>query len=538
MSPGTRGKRWQMADAVRAAYRAGEDDEAMEPLVLVDADGEPLGRIQDGDYVIFYDLRGEREIELTSSFTDPGLNHFPRTAMRVHFLTMIEYDRNLDVRVAFPPTGPIKDTLPQVVASHGLRQAKVVETEKSVHLTYYLNGKNEGILPGEDRFIVPSPHVHDYTLVPELNAAGVGDAVIDAIANPDSGLITVKLANTDVVGHSENPEAIKRAVHTVDTQIGRVVQAARRAGVTVIITADHGSAERWYYPDGAIDTGHTDSPVPFILVDTGLGHVRLRDGGGLADIAPTILHLLGLPKPEVMTGSSLILDEIPAAPGGTRTAAGRRVLLLIADGWGVRDEVWGNLIAAADTPVMDGLQAECPNTRLQAAGMAVGMPEGTVGNSEAGHLHIGGGRRFLSDRVRIEESIADGSFFQNDAFLWAMHGAKRDGKRLHLLGIISFYSSHGSVEHLKALLRMAALEGVPKVYIHGMLGRRGERPESGAIYVQEIEQEANRLGLGQFVSLIGRFWSLDREENWDRIEKSYRWLVYGEGTPVLAGDDD
>ncbi len=538
MSPGTRGKRYQMADAVRAAYRAGEDDEAMEPLVLVDAGGEPLGRIQDGDYVIFYDLRGEREIELTSSFTDPSLNHFPRAAMQVHFVTMIEYDRNLDVRVAFPPTGPIKDTLPQVVASHGLRQAKVVETEKSVHLTYYLNGKNEGILPGEDRFVVASPHVQDYTLVPELNAAGVGDAAIDAIANPDYGLITVNLANTDVVGHSENLEAIKRAAHTVDTQIGRVVQAARRAGVTVIITADHGSAERWYYPDGAIDTGHTDSPVPFILVDTGLGHVRLRDGGALTDIAPTILHLLGLPKPEVMTGSSLILDEMPAAPGGTRTAARPRVVLLIADGWGARDEVWGNLIAAADTPVMDGLQAECPNTRLRAAGRAVGMPEGTVGNSEAGHLHIGGGRRFLSDRVRIEESIADGSFFQNDAFLWAMRGAKRDGKRLHLLGIISFYSSHGSVEHLTALLRMAAVERVPKVYIHGMLGRRGERPESGAIYVQEIEQEADRLGLGQFVSLIGRFWSLDREGNWDRIEKSYRWLVYGDGTPVLAGEDD
>jgi 2,3-bisphosphoglycerate-independent phosphoglycerate mutase len=160
------------------------------------------------------------------------------------------------------------------------------------------------------------------------------------------------------------------------------------------------------------------------------------------------------------------------------------------------------------------------------------MPEGTVGNSEAGHLHIGGGRRFLSDRVRIEEAIADGSFSKNEALLWAMRGAKRDKARLHLLGIISFYSSHGSVEHLKALMRLAADERVPQVFIHGMLGRRGERPESGAIYVQDIEQEAERLGLGQFVSLIGRFWSLDREENWDRIEKSYRWLVFGEGTVV------
>jgi 2,3-bisphosphoglycerate-independent phosphoglycerate mutase len=136
--------------------------------------------------------------------------------------------------------------------------------------------------------------------------------------------------------------------------------------------------------------------------------------------------------------------------------------------------------------------------------------------------------------VRVNRSIEDGSFFGNDAFLWAMRGAIRDGTRLHLLGIISFYSSHGSVEHLKALLHMAKQEGVDEVYVHGMLGRRGERPGSGAIYVESIEQECERLGLGQFVSIIGRFWSLDREENWDRIEKTYRWLVYGEGHHVAA----
>ena len=318
--------RWAMADAVRAAYRAGEDDETMEPIVLVDAQGEPIGRFQDGDYVIFYDLRGEREIELTRSFTDPHLNHFAREPMQVHFVTMIEYDKDLDVRVAFPPGGPIENMLPQVVADHGLRQAKVVETEKSVHLTYYLNGKREDPLPGEDRFIPHSPHVLDYGTVPELNAAAVGDAALDAIANPDYWLITINFANTDVIGHVENPEAIKIAVNTVDTQIGRVVKAAAEAGVTVVITADHGSAERWYYPDGAIDTGHTDSPVPFILVSPGLDDLHLRHGGALTDVAPTVLQLMDLPQPEEMTGSSLIVDPVPTKA--------RRVVLLIADGWG------------------------------------------------------------------------------------------------------------------------------------------------------------------------------------------------------------
>jgi len=250
----------------------------------------------------------------------------------------------------------------------------------------------------------------------------------------------------------------------------------------------------------------------------------LRDDGALTDVAPTILQLLGVEKPPVMTGTTLIVGEVPSQR--------RRVLLLIADGWGYNEDAYGNLIAAADTPVMDRLLAEQPSTPLAASGEAVGMPEGTVGNSEVGHLHMGAGRRIYSDRVRVNRGIEDGSFFENEAFLWAMRGAKRDGARLHLLGIISFYSSHGSVEHLKTLLHLSKRESVPNVYVHGMLGRRGERPESGAIYVESIEQEMEELGVGQFVSIIGRFWSLDREENWDRIEKSYRWLVHGEGRHI------
>jgi 2,3-bisphosphoglycerate-independent phosphoglycerate mutase len=162
------------------------------------------------------------------------------------------------------------------------------------------------------------------------------------------------------------------------------------------------------------------------------------------------------------------------------------------------------------------------------------MPEGTVGNSEAGHTHIGAGRRVLADRVRINEAIEDGSFYENEAFLWAMRGAKRDGTRLHLLGIVSFYSSHGSVDHLNALLALAEREGVGEVFHHAMLGRRGERVGSGAHYIEGVEREMARLGVGVEASIIGRFWSLDREENWDRIEKTYRWLVEGVGTPVSA----
>ncbi|MGC9467362.1 MAG: alkaline phosphatase family protein [Anaerolineae bacterium] len=515
---------YPMAEAVRAAYERGEEDETLEPIVAVDATGEPIGRIQDGDYVIFYDLRGEREIELTSAFVADEFPHFQRQDMTVHFVTMIEYAQDLPVNVAFPPEGEIRNTLSEVVSRHGLKQAKITESEKSIHISYFLNGRREEPFSGEQWLTVPSPEVDDYSAVPEMNAQEVARSVVGAVEDSEIDLIVANFVNVDVVGHVEDRSAVLRAVEEVDRRIGEVVAAAQSAGVTPVITADHGTVERWLYPDGTVDTGHTDSKVPFVIADPELKDVLLRDGGALTDVAPTILQLMGLEAPEEMTGRSLLVEEVPDAQ--------RRVLLIIADGWGIRDEAWGNMLMEAETPVMDALLGAWPSTRLEAAGKAVGMPQGTVGNSESGHTHIGAGRRILADRVRINEAIEDDTFFENDAFRWAMQGAKQDGTRLHLLGIVSFYSSHGSVEHLNALLEMARRLDVPEVYHHAMLGRRGERVGSGAHYIEGVEKEMARLGVGEEVSVIGRFWSLDREENWDRIEKTYRWLVEGQGRPV------
>jgi 2,3-bisphosphoglycerate-independent phosphoglycerate mutase len=521
---------YPMAQAVRDAYRAGQEDETLEPLVRVDEQGRPVGSIQDGDYVIFYDIRGEREVELTSAFVDPDFSPFGRQPMTVHFATMIEYHPDLPVRVAFPPLSRLRNTLSEVVSQARMRQVKVVESEKAIHVSFFLNGKEQQAFPGEERVIVDSPRPASHAdMPPQMSALTVADATIQALRDPRNALTTTNLCNVDVIGHIENPEAIRRAVETVDTQAGRIVAAARQAGVSVVLTADHGTVERWYYPDGTVDTGHTDSPVPLVLIDPELGQgVRLRGGGSLTDVAPTILDLLGLPKPEAMTGRTLLG---PASRTG-EMEAGRRVLLLILDGWGAGDGGPGDLIAQAATPVMDGLLARWPSTLLAAAGPAVGMPPGTVGNSEAGHLHIGAGRVVPADRVRINQALEDGSFYQNEAFRWAMRGAREHGTRLHLLGIVSFYSSHGSVDHLLALLEMARREAVPEVYVHAMLGRRGERPESGAIYIEQVEQATERLKVGRVATVIGRFWSLDREEHWDRIEKTYRTLVYGEGQPV------
>jgi 2,3-bisphosphoglycerate-independent phosphoglycerate mutase len=522
--------RYPMADAVRTAYRTGQEDESLEPLVRVDGDGQPAGSIKDGDYVIFYDIRGEREVELTAAFVDPDFPHFPRPPMTVHFATMIEYHPDLGAQVAFPPQGQLQSTLFEVVSQAGLGQAKIVESEKAIHVSFFLNGKGQVAFPGEARVVVDSPRPASHAeMPPEMMAVAVADAAIEALGDPGNALVTVNLCNVDVIGHIEDPDAIRQAVETVDTQAGRIVEAARAAGVTTVLTADHGTVERWYYPDGAIDTGHTDSPVPCALIlPDGASGISLQAGGALTDVAPTVLDLMGLAQPEAMTGQSLIRGSLPGSVSGVQ----RRVLLLILDGWGIGDGGPGDLIAQAKTPVMDNLTTEWPSTQIQASGPAVGMPEGTVGNSESGHLHIGGGRIVAADRVRINQALEDGSWFENEAFLWAMRGAKRDGTRLHLLGIVSFYSSHGSVDHLLALMEMARREAVPEVYMHAMLGRRGERPESGAIYIEQVEREAERLGVGTLATVIGRFWSLDREEHWDRIEKTYRMLVEGQGQPV------
>lgn len=530
VQPGTR-----LSDAVRQAYARGEEDELMEPLVAVGPDGSPRGRIRRGDSVIFYNIRGEREFELTRAIADPAFSHFPRPdALPSRMATMIEYERGLPVRVAFPPSGRVENTLGEVLSKHGIRQLRVVESEKAIHVSFFLNGKKPDPFPLEERVVVPSDKsVRNFDDLPEMNAASVADALLDGLRKGRYEFVLGNFANVDVVGHTERDEPVRRAIQTVDRQAGRVIEEARRLGWITVVTADHGTVEKRFYPDGAVDTGHSDSPVPFILVlPDGFGPLRLRAGGSLVDVAPTVLDLFGLPVPPEMTGRSLLeKDAFVPSHGAARVRFGPearpRILFLILDGWGHLDRTEGNLIAQTPTRFMDSLIRSCPWTCLEAAGLAVGMPRGSVGNSECGHLHIGAGRVVPSDRVRIDEAIRTGSFFENPVFRWAMEPAKHPGCALHLLGIVSFYSSHGPLDYLLALMEMARREGVREVWIHGLLGRRGERPESGAIYVGKVEDRAHELGLGEVVTVMGRYWAMDREENWDRIEKAYRALVGG-----------
>jgi 2,3-bisphosphoglycerate-independent phosphoglycerate mutase len=522
------GYRHVMSSAVREAYRAGEEDETLKPLILCDRQGRPVGRIHKGDSLIFYNIRGEREIELTRSLVERGFQEFPvEEELGLSVSTMIEYHKALPVGVAFPPGKRADNTLSDILAAHGLRQAKITEAEKAVHVTFYLNGKKTQPLPGEERIIVPTrKDVALFDEAPEMSIIDVTKAAQEKITDNDCDVVFVNLPNVDVVAHIENEQAVIRAIEVVDKAAGQLVEAAQAAGMMVILTADHGTAEKWFYPDGAVDTGHTDSPVPFVLISN-KHDLSLRPEGELADIAPTVLDLLGISCPTAMTGRTLLAGK------SFKTIARPRLLFVILDGWGLNEMETGNLIARAKTPVMDRLRQCCPHARLTASGEAVGLPPGTVGNSEVGHLHIGAGRRIWSDRLRIDRAIADGSFFDKDAFLEPIRAVRDTGRFLHLMGIVSFFSSHGSVNHLLALMDLAKREGLRDVFIHAMLGRRGEQPDSGANYIEMIERKTEEIGVGRVVSVIGRYWSMDREENWDRIQKTYRMLIYGEGTPIV-----
>ncbi len=298
------------ATAVQHSYDQGVTDEFVLPTLI----GAGDNRVRAGDAVIFYNFRSDRGRELTKAITLPAFDGFERgeQVRDLYYVTMTEYEKGLPVRVAFPASD-VAHPLAEVVSAAGLRQFHTAETEKYAHVTFFLNGGREEAFAGEDRELVPSAKVATYDLQPEMSAAGVTDGLIKAIASDTYDFCVVNYANPDMVGHTGVLAAAERAVLTTDQCIGRVVAATLPRGV-VIITADHGNAETELdYDSGQPHTAHTSNPVPFILVsnEPTLKAAQLRSGGRLADIAPTILQLLGLPAPAEMSGRSLI-ERLPS----------------------------------------------------------------------------------------------------------------------------------------------------------------------------------------------------------------------------------
>mgnify|MGYP002549371716 FL=1 len=294
--------------AMKNSYKNEKTDEFVVPCVIQE-NGKPVATVEAGDSMIFFNFRPDRTREITRAFIDANFSDFERLGgyKPVTFVGMTRYDDTFtNIETAFKPV-TLTNTMGEYLAANGKTQLRIAETEKYAHVTFFFNGGVEAPNPGEDRELIPSPKVTTYDLKPEMSAYEVTDKAVELIGSGKYDVMILNFANCDMVGHTGVLEAAEKAVKTVDACVDRVVKAVLATGGQVLITADHGNADMMIDPTtGEPFTAHTTNKVPFILVDPGRKDAKLREGGRLADLAPTMLELMGLPKPAEMTGESLI----------------------------------------------------------------------------------------------------------------------------------------------------------------------------------------------------------------------------------------
>lgn len=293
--------------AVESSYENKVLDEFVEPTVIVDEQGDPVARVQDGDTVIFFNFRADRAREITRAFIEDDFDGFDRPVHpEVHYVCLTEYDATFNCPVAFPPQN-LENTLGEVLSDAGLKQLRIAETEKYAHVTFFFNGGIEEPDEGEERILIPSPEVPTYNLKPEMSACQVTDTLLAKLEEEEYDVVILNYANADMVGHTGFFDATVKALEAVDGCVGRTVEEVQNRGGTVLITADHGNAESMIDKETHSPlTAHSTNRVPFILVDDSYKGRNLREGGALRDIAPTILEILNLEIPQEMTGKSLI----------------------------------------------------------------------------------------------------------------------------------------------------------------------------------------------------------------------------------------
>jgi 2,3-bisphosphoglycerate-independent phosphoglycerate mutase len=295
--------------ALESSYDVRVTDEFVLPTVIVDEDGKPVGPIQEGDSVLFFNFRSDRAREIAHAFVDEEVTGFVCPIHpRVHFVCMTQYEDTICAPVAFPQQN-LKNTLGEVLSQHGLKQLRIAETEKYAHVTFFFNGGIEEPDPGEERILIPSPKVATYNLQPEMSAPELTQTLLEQLRKNTHDVIILNFANPDMVGHTGVLGATIKAVETVDRCLGEIYDELQKMNGTLLVTADHGNAEAKVDLETDLPlTAHSTNRVPFILVDDKFKGQKLREGGALCDVAPTLLELLNIPKPEEMTGKSLIVD--------------------------------------------------------------------------------------------------------------------------------------------------------------------------------------------------------------------------------------
>ena len=301
-------KAGSVVKAIEDSYQKEVFDEFVVPTVMCNGN-EPVAKIEENDSVIFFNFRPDRAREITRALVDPEFDGFETKKMNLYYVCFTSYDETMpNVHIAFKKE-PLKNTFGEVVSEAGLTQLRIAETEKYAHVTFFFNGGEEKQYPGEDRILVPSPKVETYDMKPEMSAYEVTDKVCEALENDKYDVVILNFANTDMVGHTGSLQAAIKAVEAVDECVGKIVKIIEEKQGNLLITADHGNAEQMIdYKTGEPHTAHTTNPVPIILV-TDNKEYKLKENGKLADLAPTMLDLMGIKQPEEMTGESLLIRE-------------------------------------------------------------------------------------------------------------------------------------------------------------------------------------------------------------------------------------
>ena len=507
-----------LAKAVENEYTKGLQDYHLKPLNLLDADGKPVGTVKADDGVIFCCRRGEREVELTDAFTDPDFKGFERQKLSpLDFVILTMYNEKYTyLPIAFAPD-KVQKTLAQVLSENGKTQFHLAESEKYAHVTFFFNGGNQKPFAGEEDCRIPSPKGVPFDQVPELSLPKVSERLCQAI---DTGydFIVTNYANGDVIGHTSNDDAKRKATPAVDRYVRQAIEHAVKAGYRVLLTADHGNIEILRKADGSPHVAHTSNLVACIGV--GEGMKLTRKDGKLCDVSPTVLKAMGIKQPAEMTGTSFFDFEGIS-----------KVLLLILDGWGLGEHSANNPIFSEDTPYWDSLLATKPYARLEASGPAVGLEEGKPGNSEAGHINLGSGRIVLQDDVRLDKAMKDGSFSENPVFINTIDACREKGTALHLFSLLTKKSSHGSIDYPLAILDIVKKRGLKDVYIHIIFDGRSTDPGSAPALLRELGKQLEDKGIGLIVSGVGRGVALDRDLNWAKVRTAYESLVSGTGIP-------
>eukprot|EP00047_Mylnosiga_fluctuans_P005017 m.237894 g.237894 ORF g.237894 m.237894 type:complete len:604 (+) comp13214_c0_seq1:2-1813(+) len=553
-------------EALAPFHKAGIDDQFMPPIVHVDAQGNPIGTVKEGDVVFYWDFRTDRAKPLTSAFLNipyegqvGGISENAPQPPKVSFCTMTHYDDRYSscpcAHEAFNPAAPLSNTYAEFVGGKGVQQLVVAESEKWRAVTWFKDGRrNLGYKRQTDSDsyfteqhpslpitvkIVRSRKVAAHIQAPMMRAQEITDLLLEGVeaGTPD---IFANFANSDMVGHAmtqiESFDGVVEAILELDKQLGRLVPAAVAKGYTVLITADHGNAEEMINKKGQANPAHTVNKVPLIILGLADDERKpINQSPTISDIAPTMLQLRGFDKPEGWDTDSVLT-------GPVNGKADRKIMRLVLDGYGIRAEKKGNAMAAAADKKGSALHMDrwmagedgAVSAAAEASGERCGYPPGEAGTTEFGHVLFDAGRKVRSDLLLIDYAIESKGFFSNPVLVGdCVQYAKQHGVTLHAMGILSDGKVHSSLEHVEAFLKLAAEQGLPgkQLSIHVITDGRDVPGDTSPKYFDWLQEKIAQYGVGQIDSVWGRGWGKDRDNRWKRIEAAYRSLV--EGTAAL-----